>query len=404
MKNLIFLGLFAFVAVSTANAQSRSTYQDDIYYSGSDAQKEAQEQAKYDRAHRNDSRRNNDEQYNDEEDQNRYSSIDDNDYYYSSYFNRFGSRRFFYRPYFSSFNNPYWYNPYWVDPYWGWSPWYRPSISIGFGGGPYWNSYWGWQSWYGFGGFNSYYYAPVYSFGWGNGWGFGGCGYYNNYWNGYYAGMYGYGYGNNWGSASRYNNVTYGPRYSMNNIANNNARSSINSPNNGGFRGGGFKQTQPSNMGGTREERMNNPYSQQRGYRSESRPREGRFDNSQQMDNRANYESREMGNAGTSDRRNGEGYRGGNSNYQQMNRDNAQQSVPMRDNGNMQTNRRDYQQAAPMQQRSAPMEQQQPAPQQRSAPVFNGGGGGGFRGGGGFGGGSGGGGSRGGGGFGGGRR
>jgi hypothetical protein len=259
MRQFIIAGIIGIMACTSADAQNKNTYQDDIYYNSSDAQKDARTQAKYESEQRAIRNQQNNTAYNYDKvngqqdidgDQSAYSNYNDDDYYYATNINRF-NRGFYYRPYFSTFNNPYWYNPNWVDPYWGWSPWYRSGISMGMGAGPYWNSYWGWQSWYGYNGFNSYYYYPSYSFGWGNNWAYGGCGYYNNYWNGYYAGMYGYGYKNGYynGNYSNYNsNTSYGPRYSMHNINNNNLRAPINNPNTsgGGFRGGGFYPTSPN--------------------------------------------------------------------------------------------------------------------------------------------------------------
>jgi hypothetical protein len=205
---------------SASFAQSKRTYDDDIYYNSKNAREEepeAEEQRPQKRASRQaaeerdtytssgnsyDSRSN--QRYDDEDD---YVNYDD-DYYYSTQINRF-NYPFYNRPYWSSFYNPYWYDPFWVDPYWGWNPWARPGFTVAFGAGPYWSSFWGWQSWYGCGGFSSYYGNP----------GFGMYGgYYSGFWNGYYAGLYNnFGYGN-----GRYRAITYGPRYSLN--ANTNSR------------------------------------------------------------------------------------------------------------------------------------------------------------------------------------
>jgi hypothetical protein len=244
MKKLIYTGLLLFCGTVAATAQA---YKDDIYYNGSQARKDADAQAASNRQsgstqqnnttdyNNNNNNNNNNSSYNGNgSDNNSYTSdyidYDDDDYSYSTNLSRFGNNSFYNRGYYSSFNNPYWYSPTWVDPYWGWSPWYRPTMSIGFGfgGGPYWNSYWGWQTWWGFGGFGSYWNTPMYAGGWGMGYGMGwgmGCGYYGSYWNGYYAGVYGgYPYG---GGGRNYGRpVTYGPRYSMNSVANNNLRSS----------------------------------------------------------------------------------------------------------------------------------------------------------------------------------
>src|SRR5690606_20320469 len=142
-------------------------------------------------------------------------------YYYARNINRFYNP-YYTRGYFSMFNNPYWYNPYWVDPYWGWSTWNSPYY--GWGGGPYWSGYSGWYNWYGYSGFNSCYNYPYYV-----GYGYGGYGgYYSGYWNGYYAGLYnGYYYGN-YGNGYGGRSVSYGPRYSVNHIKNNNLHAPYN--------------------------------------------------------------------------------------------------------------------------------------------------------------------------------
>ena len=139
MKSIIIIGLLSFSSVFSAIAQGGNTYQDDIYYTGADARKDAREKAKKQKNNTQQSSANeenydqNGNYYNDQYGDNNgnsnnssYIDYDDDDYTYSSYFNRFGNRGFYNRPYFSAFNNPYWYNPQWVDPYWGWSPWYRP--------------------------------------------------------------------------------------------------------------------------------------------------------------------------------------------------------------------------------------------------------------------------------------
>lgn len=239
MKRLGIIGLLLLFAGTVSQAQNRNTYQDDIYFSSSDARKDAEKKAAEDQK-RNSQRRaserddRNDDYYdnngNDNSNARIYDSKYDNgrtyeadeyvdyddDYYYSTQMNRFGYNSFYNRPYYSAFNNPYWYDPFWVDPYWGWSPWYRPAVTVGVGfGGPYWSSYWGWQSWWGYGSWGSYWYpGPAVGFGWGYSPWWGG-GYYSGYWNGYYAGMYGGGWRGGYGRS-----VTYGPRYSMNNMAN----------------------------------------------------------------------------------------------------------------------------------------------------------------------------------------
>lgn len=222
MKSLLLSVVFGMTIAGGAMAQSGNTYDDDIYSSGPSTRKQRSSNENREPSRADNYDRPGDDGFTDNG-QTSYSGdsyidYDDDDYYYSSSINRFGYSSFYNRPYFSTFANPYWYNPYWVDPYWGWSPWNRPGLSIGVSfGSPYWNSYWGWQNWYGYSPFNSFYY-PSYYGGWGyNNWGCGG--YYGNYWNGYYAGIYN-GYGNGWNYRNN-RNITYGPRYSMNNIANN---------------------------------------------------------------------------------------------------------------------------------------------------------------------------------------
>ncbi|GAA4455705.1 hypothetical protein GCM10023092_19820 [Rurimicrobium arvi] len=219
-----------------AQAQSGNTYQDDIYSNGPVSSKHKKDRSNYQSSDASDYDRPSDDNFNNNTSaysgDNYVDYNDDDNYYYSSSINRFGSSSFYARPYFSTFSNPYWYNPYWVDPYWGWSPWNNVGVGISFGGGPYWSSYWGWQNWYGYSPFNSFYY-PSYYGGWGySNWGCGG--YYGSYWNGYYAGLYS-GYNNGWGGAAS-RGVTYGPRFSMNNIANNNIGRTYNSSVPGGGR------------------------------------------------------------------------------------------------------------------------------------------------------------------------
>jgi hypothetical protein len=426
MKNLLLVGLLSFSSLGIVSAQSRNTYDDDIYINSSDARKKAKEtkgnsgnegsstsENNYDRPGDDNFSDNGNTSYSGDA----YVDYDD-DYYYSTYFNRFGYNSFYNRPYFSSFNNPYWYNPYWVDPYWGWSPWYRPGITLSFGAGPYWGSYWGWQSWYGYGGFNSFYYPSMYACGWGPGYGYGGwgCGggFYSNYWNGYYAGVYGGYYGNGWGR-NYGRTVTYGPRYSMNNIANNNTRSRqqrVMEPR----PGGGLRTTneprfdQRGQVGnrdasaGNSGFRANDNVNLDRG----ARPRGGRFYNDQNMQpNDQGYGARSR------DAVSDPGMMRGNPDYgngrSRMDARRFQNNQPMQSDNAPQDNyggRGRSMQQAPMNNNNS---YNPPAPQMqqsRPAPTFNGGGmrGGGFGGGsrGGGGGFGGGGGSRGG--FGGGRR
>lgn len=184
-------------------AQTQQRYQTEQYYSSS-GQDYNQNQSEDNGDYRNYSN-----SY--ESDGDGYNNYD-NDYAYATSLRRFNSP-FYNMGYWSAFQNPYWYDPFWTDPYWGWSPWNRPGISIGFGGGPYWSSYSSWYNWYGYNGFNSFYGYPYYAGGWGSGMWCGVGSYYGNYWNGYYAGVYGGGYGIGYGN---YRSVTYGPRYNLN--------------------------------------------------------------------------------------------------------------------------------------------------------------------------------------------
>ncbi len=245
MKRFLITLLLAATALSQdAVAQSSRTYDDDIYTSGSSARGE--DERRQTNTSSSSQQRNTQSTYGDDGYANNngygddgYSSqgrsydndyVDyDDDYYYSTRINRFGNP-FYNRGYYSAFNNPFWYDPFWYDPFWGYNPWYRPGISIsfggggwggGFGGGPYWNSYWGYNTWYGYGGFNSCYGYPVYAGGWNGGyWNGFNQGYYNGYWNGYYAGLtngyYGGGYGYGGYGNSGWRQTSYGPRNSMN--------------------------------------------------------------------------------------------------------------------------------------------------------------------------------------------
>lgn len=233
MKNIIATGLMLLgLGVASANAQGSNSY-DDIYYSPSDAKKEAKENAKTQeeeaaRKRANDNNRTynasfaDDDNYdNNGNNEDAYIDYDNDDYYYSTQINRF-NYPFYNRPYYSTFYNPNWYNPFWVDPFWGYNPW-RSGFSVSFGSGPYWSSGWGYNTWGGYGGFNSCWNYPYYAGGWG-GSSWYGSPYYGGYWNGYYSGLYnnhGYsGYGNR--------TVSYAPRYTLNNNGNSG----------GGFRNG----------------------------------------------------------------------------------------------------------------------------------------------------------------------
>ncbi|MFA6151167.1 MAG: hypothetical protein WC716_07605 [Chitinophagaceae bacterium] len=421
MKNLLLITLLGCCSLTTVSAQSGNTYQDDIYMTGSDVRKQAERKKEKKTSQADNYDRAGDQNFDQNAENTDYSGDsyvdydDDNDYTYATRLNRFGYNSFYNRPYYSAFNNPYWYNPYWVDPYWGWSPWASPGISVSFGGGPYWGSYWGWQSWYGYNGFNSFYYPSAYSCGWGSGYGYGGygCGggFYGNYWNGYYAGVYNNGGYNNYSGRGR--SVTYGPRYSMNSVRNNTPRNFSNNtgrstlrttqPNGNIYRSGNVERA-------GRNANFNNnnaPINAESPSRGGMRQREGRFYNEAPSEQRMNNNGAQQMN----DNR----YSRGDRNVQMdRNEPQQQQSAPVQNNNfrnrsseRMQMNQNYNQQQAPMQNNN--FQQSAPVRQERSAPSYNGGGqrGGGFNGGGGsrgggFGGG--GGGSRGGSGFGGGRR
>lgn len=214
MKRLIItcLVLTSLIGAQTLHAQSKQTFDDDIYYNSKSApkarpatqQKQTQEpsQPEYsnsqtaptysseDGSYQNDGYQNG--TYYDRYDQDGYN--DGSDYQYSTQINRF------YHPYctqsyWSSWYYPYYY-PYYMDPfYYGWGP----SFGFGFGYG-----YGGWSFGIGFGGYWGYPYYPYYGYG------------YPYY--GYGYPYYGYGCGYGYGYP-----VSYGPRYSMNAVRNDHA-------------------------------------------------------------------------------------------------------------------------------------------------------------------------------------
>lgn len=213
MKRLLLITLMAggFLAADAQNY-------DDVYYRGSDASRQAQEEAK---AQKSKSSAN----YSSSGYENDYNSYSQQDSYYEddsyidydddSYTARI--RRFNYPMYSVGYYGGM-YSPYWMysmqNPYWGWGGpgWYRPGITISFGGGPYWSNAWACNVWsgYGYGGWG---YPGFYGGGWGYPYGggfYGGMHSYGaGYWNGYYNGLY------NGGRYNRYNpvrNVNYGPR------------------------------------------------------------------------------------------------------------------------------------------------------------------------------------------------
>lgn len=213
MKKILFAGLALAMLNAAAFAQgSKSNYSDDTYYHGSQAEKDADQQAQampanqqYDSAaYYNSSgngyynNTNNNQVYN----QNAYDSdgyIDYNDDYTTRI------RRFYY----PMSGVGYWgsvYDPFWDSPYYGWgNSWYTPGFSFSWGWNPFWSNNWGWNYGYGFGWNYSPYYGGFYNpynpyYGWG--------GYGMGYWNGYYDGLYN---GWNYGANNR-RNYTYAPR------------------------------------------------------------------------------------------------------------------------------------------------------------------------------------------------
>jgi len=226
MRQLILAGLVVgLFSTSAAFAQNNGSYVDDVYYNGSQAQKDAKADAKRQKKEQQQAP-DNAEQYNSSTGTNdgyntdgyayndSYSNGDDTyiDYDDDSYTSRI--RRFQYPMsnvgYWGSVYSPYFYDPFYSNPFYSWGGWYTPGFSMGFGfgGGPYWNNCWGMNTWFGYGMFNNWYY-PYGGFG---GWG----GYGGGYWNGYYAGLYDGGLYN----GNRYGNgrgaVNYGPRGSRN--------------------------------------------------------------------------------------------------------------------------------------------------------------------------------------------
>jgi hypothetical protein len=97
MKNLFLIGVVLFSSFLEAEAQSGSTYQDDIYYTAEDARRDAQKKAKKKRnnsqesnasADNYDPNNGNYDALNDQDfiyDNTSYIDYDDDDYTYSSY-------------------------------------------------------------------------------------------------------------------------------------------------------------------------------------------------------------------------------------------------------------------------------------------------------------------------------
>lgn len=208
MKRLLLITLMAggFLA---ANAQNY----DDVYYRGSDASRQAKEEAQ--------AKKSNASSYSSSGYENDYNSYSQDGYYEDDSYIDYDDDSYTAR--IRRFNYPmysvgYWggmYSPYWMysmyNPYWGWGGpgWFRPGISVSFGAGPYWSNAWACNAWYGYGGWGYPGWGYPYNGFYGGGFYGGFHSYGAGYWNGYYAGMY---------NSSRYNrysparNVNYGPR------------------------------------------------------------------------------------------------------------------------------------------------------------------------------------------------
>jgi hypothetical protein len=165
MKRITLLLVWCLLLVQV-DAFAQGGYRDDIYYSGSDAKREAEAQAERDQQRRQQQQQQQRQQqyqqspdagvtsgYDDGQgdytrayDTDEYIDYDDDPAYYGTNIRRF-NYPFYNLGYYSAFYNPFWYNPYWVDPYSGWGWWGGPGVSISVGwGGPYWSSYWGWHT------------------------------------------------------------------------------------------------------------------------------------------------------------------------------------------------------------------------------------------------------------------
>ncbi len=185
----------------------------------------------------------------------------DDDYYYSSYINRFYSPTPGFGYFSSCYNNPFawgwgnswnnWNSPYGLNGGFGWGGIY---VNYGYNpwnswNSPYCNNYnsWGYNPWnsysynnFGFGGgycgwgnnFNNYFFSNNYN-GWGcgnnfYGGGYGGYGYNQGFYDGYYSGYYANNNNNNWGGnngnngngGKQYDAYHYGPRNSSYTFAN----------------------------------------------------------------------------------------------------------------------------------------------------------------------------------------
>lgn len=190
MKRKIITGLFfSLLACGHVVAQNSNRFVDDVYYTGSQAQQDAQKENQQKGNASNFEPHRSTAQYDTQEDyysNSEYSYLDDDsyiDYDDDSYTSRI--RRFNYPMmnvgYWGSLYSPYWYDPFFVNPYYGWGNWYTPRYGVAFnmGYGPYWHSGWGMNTWYGYGHFGH----------WGGGYSYLN-GYNHGYWNGYYTGIY----------------------------------------------------------------------------------------------------------------------------------------------------------------------------------------------------------------------
>jgi hypothetical protein len=229
MKRFIITGLVlsALMGSQGSYAQSRQSFDDDIYYNSksqpkttkakttSTTAKQTTEPAPtYTSSDYSQSYNTND---NSSEYQNSTAFETNTGTYYQTYESgdgyQDGTDDYSYATQISHFYYPWYGQPYWSTcyaPYW-YNPWYAPGFSFGIGFG---FGYGGYSSMYFGFGYPYYPYYPFYpSYGYPYyGYGYGGCGYYGGYYpGGGYCGN-GYGYGAH--------PITYGPRYSTNTVRN----------------------------------------------------------------------------------------------------------------------------------------------------------------------------------------
>lgn len=205
MKRLFALSLAVMLFASIAKAQN-SSYVDDRYYSGSEAEQDANTSAKQNKNQQNGTAVQQYDASSGYYDDNNGNVSDDGyiDYDDDSYTTRIN--RFYYpmgMSYWGSVYSPYYNDPFWYNPYYSWGGFY-PGLSMSFGfGGPYWSSCWAYNAWYGYGGFYPYYAWGGYPYNYGGSYGL-------DYWNGYYDGFY----ANNYYHNNYYGlgNTVYGAR------------------------------------------------------------------------------------------------------------------------------------------------------------------------------------------------